>query len=425
LKKIFYQGIFWRGLNYITVFIVTIVIARLFKPGESGSINYLVNNLAILILLTSFGLESALGYFSAKDHLLRPALVGTSLMMVVFSTVLNMLMIRWVIVPHDPAAWIPCISYCAGVILMNYFSGLFFSQYNYILPNIVVMLVNTGIIAVATWAPLSFSGENANRFLPFYFGSFLVAGCVTAAGYLLRYGIRLSWPSWQIIMRVFRYAAMALVTNLVFFLVYRADYWFVHRNCTPGELGNYIQVSKLGQLFLLLPGIIAGVLFTHSAGSNQQGHVRLLQALSRLLIIFYGLCLAVIVITGKWLFPFVYGAEFDMMYVPFLLLVPGILSLSTLSLVTAFNAGQNRIRMNLTGAVIALTVILAGNLIFSKQYGIYAASLVSSAGYICYQVYVMVCIRPYIEGYRIRDFFVPVPGDLHLIKNLLKRNEQA
>ncbi|RYZ34720.1 MAG: hypothetical protein EOP49_34230 [Sphingobacteriales bacterium] len=113
------------------------------------------------------------------------------------------------------------------------------------------------------------------------------------------------------------------------------------------------------------------------------------------------------------------------MYIPFLLLVPGILSLSTLSLVTAFHAGHHRISINLIGAVISLLVILTGNLLFSKQYGIYAASLVSSAGYLCYQVYIMFRTKPFIEGYRIRDFFIPVPGDIRLIKNLLKRDEQT
>ena len=66
---------------------------------------------------------------------------------------------------------------------------------------------------------------------------------------------------------LFRYCAMAFVGNIIYFLLYRVDYWFVENYCTPEQLGNYIQVSKLGHLFLIVPTILASAVFPITSGS--------------------------------------------------------------------------------------------------------------------------------------------------------------
>ena len=76
------------------------------------------------------------------------------------------------------------------------------------------------------------------------------------------------------------------------------------------------------------------------------------------------------------------------MYLPYLLLIPGILAVSSLYPYTAYFSAHNRISVNIKGSLLALVVILTGDLIFIPRYGIYAAALVSSAGYMVFQAYV-------------------------------------
>ena len=63
-----------------------------------------------------------------------------------------------------------------------------------------------------------------------------------------------------------------MAANIVFFLVYRVDYLFVNASpvCTAADLGNYIQVSKLGQLLLIIPQIIASVIFPRTASGIER-----------------------------------------------------------------------------------------------------------------------------------------------------------
>src|SRR5215213_4772058 len=85
LQKLIYQGIVWRGLYYASVFVLNVVIARVYKAGDSGLINYLINNLSFLLLITSLSLESALGYFASREEVSANKLTGISLIFALVS----------------------------------------------------------------------------------------------------------------------------------------------------------------------------------------------------------------------------------------------------------------------------------------------------------------------------------------------------
>ena len=85
LQQLIYQGIVWRGLYYASVFVLNIVIARVYKASDSGVINFLINNLSFLLLLTSLSLESALGYFGSKNEINANRLTGLSLLFALLS----------------------------------------------------------------------------------------------------------------------------------------------------------------------------------------------------------------------------------------------------------------------------------------------------------------------------------------------------
>jgi O-antigen/teichoic acid export membrane protein len=212
-----------------------------------------------------------------------------------------------------------------------------------------------------------------------------------------------------------RYCALAFFGNIIFFLLYRVDYFFVEKYCTGIELGNYIQVSKLVHLFFILPTILASAVFPITAGGQKENINKWLTMLSRAIFFIYVLACIILGLTGKWLFPIVFGESFSSMYQPFLWMIPGILSLSGIFTLTAYFAGKNQIKVNITGSLFALAVILAGDIIFIPKYGINAAAMVSSLGYIVYQYYI---IRVFKKEYpcSFTDFFIFRSSDWQTIK---------
>jgi O-antigen/teichoic acid export membrane protein len=131
-------------------------------------------------------------------------------------------------------------------------------------------------------------------------------------------------PSGTELKKVFRYSLAALLANGLYFLVNRADYWFVQYYCTATDLGNYIQAAKLGQMLLIVPSILGSTLFPIFSSGERTGNIPELTSVMRS---FFGLLLiSFLIIDWDGIFPLIFGPSFNNLYILFVLLIPGILA---------------------------------------------------------------------------------------------------
>ena len=399
LKDLILQNIFWRGMYFLSLFALNILIARHFKAAGSGWVFYLINNLSIILLITGISLESGAAYFASKNEISQPKIAAFCFLWAFVATALSVFFLCFFqsFSSNDfdfrNLYLMACGGYVLGFLLINYFSALFFAKQNFFLPNFILLCGNILIVLL-----LIFSGESmvhGSRFVIIYFSSFLLEGLILVVVYFANsHSFKdIGFLSFHEIKKLLHYSLFALSANIIFFLVYRVDYWFVKIFCSENALGNYIQVSKLGQIFMLVPSMIAAIIFPKTASGLHAGISDSLQVLSRFLFNIYIIVIFVLIVSGQWLFPFLYGKSFNEMYYAFLLLSPGILSLSTLALLSAYFAGKNKLTVNLAGSIFSLAVIIAGDILLIPKFGIRAAAGVSSGGYICYLMYSMHIFR--------------------------------
>jgi len=237
----------------------------------------------------------------------------------------------------------------------------------------------------------------------------------------------LSFPDRSSFINLIRYSITALGANAVFFLVYKIDYFFVHYSpvCTAADLGNYIQVSKIGQLMLTVPQIIASVVFPRTAsGIDQKTMSNNIMTIARIFSQLFLLAFIMVAVFGGQLFPAVFGESFNKMQIPMLIIIPGIFSLSVLALLSAYFAGKGNIRINLYAAIIGLTIMVTGDAILVPHYGIIAAAAVSTLSYIANVVYSM---WHFYKGYSIKwtEFFKWKKADYNWLLSFLKFNSPA
>jgi O-antigen/teichoic acid export membrane protein len=430
------QSILWRGMYYATAFVINIVIARHFQASVSGTVYYISSIYALVLLVSGLSLESGIIYFAAKKEIPLARLFNFS---VAWSLVIGLVTF---FVTHfffdETYQGIPgnflvlsAVLYISGNLLITYCSGFFYASNNFMVPNCIIVSGTIILIVLIPYGGRSvIPGITGENYFYVYFSSFFVQGVCMAIAAKIKYikaGV-IQFLSITEFKLLFSYCALAFMGNIIFFLLYRVDYFFVEKYCTAGQLGNYIQVSKLVHLFFILPTILASAVFPLTAGGQKEGINKLLTLLSRSIFCLYIFACLILGLIGKWLFPFVFGESFTGMYHPFLLLVPGILSLSGIYTLTAYFAGKNRIRVNITGSVYALVVILAGDIIFIPKYGIDAAALVSSLGYIVYQVYIIAVFKKEYPC-SVADFFIFRWSDWQQIKQRiagsLKKNNES
>ncbi len=424
--KTLWQSFLWRSLYYVSAFVVNVLIARHFEASLSGSVYYLSSIYAFVVLLFSLSIESGIIYFSAKAQIPVERLFSFSILWTLFIGLVTWLVVLFFF--KDVYSGISrhflivsAVLYICGNLLTTYCAGFFYAHSDFRLPNIIIVTGTIILIALIPYNGRSVIPAVTNQnYFYIYFGSFFVQGifmAVTAKIKYIKTGL-FHFITMAEFRLLFRYCALAFTGNVIFFLLYRVDYFFVERYCTAMQLGNYIQVSKLVHLFFILPTILASAVFTMSAG-GQHGEVnKLLPLLSRSIFLLYAVICIMLALLGRWLFPFVFGVSFTSMYKPFLMLIPGILAMSGMFTLTAYFAGKNQLKINIMAAVYAFAVILAGDIIFISTYGIVAAALVSSAGYFVYQVYI---IRAFKKEYAcsVADFFIFRLSDWKQIRNAI------
>jgi len=425
--RILLQSILWRGLYYVSAFIINILIARHFQASVSGSVYYISSMYALVLLLASLSFESGIIYFSAKGEIPADRLFNFSiawcLLVGLITFIIVSLFFNKVYDGITPGlVLVSAVMFITGNLLITYCSGFFYAANNFVVPNMIII---AGTLVLITLIPYNgrslLPAINDENYFYVYFSTFFVQGICMAVAARIKYVPVFSFKilSASQLRMLFRYCALAFTGNIIFFLLYRIDYFFVERYCTPEQLGNYIQVSKLVHLFFVLPTILASAVFPITAGGHKEEAIdRLLTLLSRSIFLLYVFACLLLTLTGKWLFPFVFGDSFAGMYQSFLWLIPGILSLSGIFTLTAYFAGKNRINVNITGSVYALIVIVVGDTLFIPQYGIRAAAITSSIGYIVYQVYIIAVFK---KEYKIAvaDFFIFRSSDWMQIKKTI------
>jgi O-antigen/teichoic acid export membrane protein len=433
-KQIIITSVFWRGLYFFTVLLLNIVLAQFFGSAITGGIYYLTNLLSLVLLLAGLSLESGMGFFASQKKISEARLATLALawsLLIVSITIIvlysNSSFARISQFSYKEFAFMSA-TYIAGLLMANFFNALFYAQGNYFLPNAVMSICNLLIIIIGISLHISPGGEAyLDIFLKIYFLGFIIQGLLLAGFYFWKNKLigRLVFPGKKELRLLLRYSIFALAGNLIYFLLYRIDYWFIQHTCvayTKEELGvylgNYIQVSKIGQLLLVLPSILASAVFpSTAAGFKEQVHLRL-PSLIKSLVIIYLVLILLLAVSGNWLFPWLYGPTYNHMYIPFLLCMPGIVSLSVISLISAYNSGNNKIYINIIGAFIGLLLMIAGDLLFIPKYGIIGAALVSTVSYISYLLYILYVFKKE-HNVQLRNLIIPGREDWNALRNII------
>jgi O-antigen/teichoic acid export membrane protein len=432
MKRLLAQSIFWRGFYFFSVLLVNVFLSRYLKAAGSGSLYFLTIIFSFLQVVLAMGFEQAFTYFASSKLIARNKLL---LFAGLWSILAGLLMIGLMhiyfiidktVSPSLLPSWsLYAFLYVSGQTLMNYFTALYYTKENYILPNLLLSLVNIVFVFIIPSKDTATNPAQASLITTLFFYTFLISGVILFISFFVynknegHFGI----PKKKYHKDFLRYSLIALSANVIFFLVYRIDYLFVNNSpaATAADLGNYIQVSKLGQMLLIVPQIIASVVFPRTASGLERKRLNtIIMILARLFSQLFLILFIAVLLLGKIFFIKIFGETFNAMQVPMLVLIPGIFCLSVLVLLSAYFSGKGKIKVNMQGAIFALIVMITGAWIFVPRYGIIAAAAVSTLSYavnLCYSLFV------FYKDYQINffEFFKWRKEDYYWIKNLLEK----
>ncbi|MCW3079059.1 polysaccharide biosynthesis C-terminal domain-containing protein [Segetibacter sp.] len=388
MKKALLDSFLWRGIYFITTLFLNVAIARIYEAPKSGWIYFISNNFYLVVLIGGLSLDSSMSYFSASNRIAANKLALISVIwpfiVALLSIACTIFLIRGNFITSDYLfLFVAGAAYTFGISLNNFFTSLFYARQNYAVPNILMSIINAMVIILIPFFTKGYMGLDRGQFLYIYFLQFILQGIGLAILYLVLYSPvrQLQFPSLPEYKTLFRFAIVALFANIAYYLINRVDYLFVEAWCSSKSLGNYVQVSKMGQLFLIIPSIIASAVYPQAAKGENANMGKYILRIITLFVPLYLLIIIVSYFFSSPVFIWLFGKTFDEMYVPFLVLLPGILFLSMHTVIAAFFGAKNKPSYNVISTGAGLVVVLIGDLFLIKKMGITGAALVSSLGY--------------------------------------------
>ena len=419
LSQALKNTITWKTINFGLVFLVNVMMVRLLGVEASGMFGYSIAWLSLFILISSASLESGLTYFASRRNTDFSRLFVLLLILLPFQALIAFGLF------HLVKTGIPvglAVAYITGFIAINSLTGLFAGIRSFRLPLMIIAGINLCLLAVLIYL---YSTGKQDMAGPARVIFLFIAAVVIQALFLFLYGIRPFCSttlnlkdSPELLKNVFQYSLIAFAGNILFFLVSRVDYYFVERYCDPISLSNYVQVSRMGQIMVVLPSMIASVIFPFRAGSEKEDFLSALKYCCRFLTVLFFLIAILFILTGQWLFPFLYGKGFDQMYAVMLWYLPGFFCLGIVTVLAAHLAGSGMIKENLLASLFSLLVMIAGDIFLVPRGGIIAAAMVSSVAY-------LVCLAFLLRIYKKKkgcaplEFFRIRGADFYFYKNII------
>jgi O-antigen/teichoic acid export membrane protein len=144
-------------------------------------------------------------------------------------------------------------------------------------------------------------------------------------------------PDSDLFKRMMRYGVKSHIAALSAMLIFRADLLVVNLFHGVGEAGVYAVASQVAMMMLLLPGVIATLLFPHVASrQDERGELTCLVTRHTTLVMLL-VCLAAV--PASYLLPLLFGADFAGAPMLLFILLPGVYLVGLESvLVQYFNA---------------------------------------------------------------------------------------
>ena len=402
-NKALLYNIALKSINIVILFVINILFVRIAGAKVTGDFFYLITILSFITLIISGSLESGITFYASKNTSGPLSFAWLIILICILQLALTFVIIFSIVKNPTSLSLLYLLMFVISNILISNFSAIYISYQWFVSVNIILLIANSitllFLLLILNQQTVT-AIDNAEKV---YLLSFFLQSAGLTIFFFIKNKIRRwNFPRYAVVKQILKYSLLAFIGNICFFLVTRLDYVFVKTYCSSQALGNYVQISKIGQMFVLIPAMAASVIFPFTV--TNKNILAKVQWLCRFMTVVIVLAAVFIIVTGKWLFPWFFGKEFYLMYTAMLFFLPGIFALCISSLLASHISGKGFISINVTASVIALIIVIAGDIIFIPKYGINAAAAVSSIAYLSCMLYLL---RHSIVKYnsKIEDYF--------------------
>jgi O-antigen/teichoic acid export membrane protein len=183
----------------------------------------------------------------------------------------------------------------------------------------------------------------------------------------------------QLLNAMLRYGVKFYISIMAGAIIFRADVLIVNRFRGVAEAGVYAVASQFSFMLLMLPGVIATLLFPRVAASQDERGEFAVQVTRHTTLVMLLMCLAAAALS--FLLPVIYGARFSDATVQLLILLPGVFFMGLESVLVQHFTGTGLPAIIPVFWIITLAFNIGLNLLLVPAFGARGAAASSTLSY--------------------------------------------
>jgi O-antigen/teichoic acid export membrane protein len=175
----------------------------------------------------------------------------------------------------------------------------------------------------------------------------------------------------------------AHLSNVITFLNYRVALYLVSFLLDPAAAGRYALSIQLAEVLWMIASAASVVVFPESA-AHHSAPAALQKMVRRIALLVFKITLAGALLGGALsvvVIPWVFGRDYAASVLPFVILLPGIVAWSYMTVISNSLAGMGYQRINIQGAILSFTLNGGGCLLAIPVLGMHGAALASSVAF--------------------------------------------
>lgn len=409
-----------RVTLFAIAFLTSVLLSRILGPEGKGAYVAVVALPGMLAALGMLGLPSAVNYYAGKGAQLRSLVRATAIFTAVLSTV--MIVVVWFGLPvleasvlraaPDNLLRVVLLTVPAGMIA-SFGGAILYGRHAVKVYNLIQLwlaAVLLGLVVVLVML-LRFGINGAVA------GS-VTYNVVTAISVMVavrRLGKTSPGAEPASLRQLVSYGVRAAPSLFASYFNYRADTYIIQAEMSNYDyaLGQYSMAVTMDELIFYIPDSISTILLPRVAGATPEEANQWIGRVGRLTMLL-SVGLALCLIPTAFVGIHVILPRFGDSLPPFLVLLPGAISMSLAKVMGSFVAGRGRPGLMAVGTVGVLAINIALNIVLIPRLGIVGASLSSLVSYTC-QAGLYVYLASRLSGQPWRSLFVPGLDEVRIV----------
>jgi O-antigen/teichoic acid export membrane protein len=420
------RGFIFRVIFTVIGFLISMLIAKLAGASQFGTLSLIIVNAALIHIITGLGTDAAIVWHGVagtnydRNKIFSFTLITAAIQLLFFYiiAILGYLFLGQTLLGGslDLRVFFAEIVYFTGLVLMDKFLSLYYSQHEARLCNKILSIVSglLFLVVLIVWLikPIYIVDFPIWIYSLFVF----IPSFILAFFFIIKFNPAFKNVSQEEMRSFSSFSFVVLITNLIQFVAFRADYWLISIYYDHTSLGVFAQASKFVQLLWVIPSIFTGLITPALKKENEKLTTEGLVSICRIMVfthlILGFLLISLSAIIYKFFLPDVYYKGFFSL----LIMLPGYLVYIVNIILAAYFSANRLLWVNLYGSILCCALMLLFDFLLIPRLNYIGAGIANLLTYSITIIFIIFQAKKFIKV-AFKDFFIIKRSDFNIFSN--------